>query len=155
MTKILPLWMLPWLFLQATRTFSRTSCMEYILRKGGWVRAHGFFLITFFKKGNSLVQRKENFRWNHITCLFNWLRLRNYIHRENVDTHIHSVHLTYKLSFNIQSPNIYLTLSEVAWEDTLATSELELQGIWNSGKLESLAIFCALFICKAVTMAGS
>lgn len=82
--------------------------MEYILRKGGWVRAHGFFLITFLKKGNSLVQRKENFRWNHITCLFNWLRLRNYIHRENVDTHIHSVHLTYKLSFNIQSSNIYL-----------------------------------------------
>lgn len=127
--KILPLWMLLWLFLQATRTFSRTSCMEYILRKGGWVKTQS--LITCLKREILLCRGKRIsggiISLVHLTGL---IRLWNYIHWENVDSHIHTVYPTYKYSFNIQSPSN--ALSEVAWEDTLATSELELQSI--SGK---------------------
>lgn len=127
--KILPLWILLWLFLQATRTFSRTSCMEYILRMGGWVKTQSW--VTFLKREILLCRGKRIsggiISLVHLTGL---IRLWNYIHRENVDSHIHTVYPTYKYSFNIQSPSN--ALSEVAWEDTLATSELELQSV--SGK---------------------
>lgn len=55
--------------------------------------------------------------------------LWNYIHRENVGSHIHIVHPIYKYSFTTLLPNIYLTLLEVARETTWAT--LELQSISN------------------------
>lgn len=103
-----------------------------IYTKDGWL-GQDTKLNYFFKKGNTFVQRKENFRWNHISCSFNWLNQAMKLYpqgRENVDSHIHTVYPTYKYSFNIQSPSN--ALSEVAWEDTLATSELELQSI--SGK---------------------
>lgn len=57
------------------------------------------------------------------------IRLLNYIHKDNVGSHIHIVHLIYKYSFTTRLPNIYLTLLEVARENTLTT--LELQSISN------------------------
>lgn len=84
------------------------------------------------------------------------IKLWNYIHRENIDSHIHIVHLTYKYSITKYLFNILL---EVVRENRLAALELELQStsselqsICNSGKLKSLAIFYALFIHKVITM---